>query len=177
MMIYVMGSLRNPRVLEVTIALDKLGFEVFSEWFGTGPDADQFWQDYEKARGRTYLQALKGWAARNIFEFDKFHLDRCDAGVLVYDAGKSAHTELGYLIGKGKPAYILLNGEPERYDVMANFATDVFPDLKGLTNELENLRGGTLDSQGSSEGGGWADFRGWPHDHEGVVGARERGRG
>lgn len=126
-------------MVEVTVGLEKAGHEVFSEWYGTGPEADSFWQDYEKARGRSYIQALKGWAARNIFEFDKFHLDRCDAGVLVYPAGKSAHIELGYLIGRGKPAYILLDGEPERYEVMTNFATGVYLDLKEIVNELTHL--------------------------------------
>jgi hypothetical protein len=32
----------------------------------------------------------------------------------------------GYLIGQGKPGFILMDGEPERYDVMYKFATVVF---------------------------------------------------
>ena len=172
-MIYVMGSLRNPKVVDVTVELEQAGYEVFSEWYGTGPEADDFWQKYEKARGRSYMQALKGWAARNIFEFDKFHLDRCDAGILVYPAGKSAHIELGYLIGRGKPAYILLDGEPERYEVMANFATGVYLDLKEIMNEFANLRRGPVDTQGTSEVVSCNVDGCWVCNNQTVVGPRE----
>jgi nucleoside 2-deoxyribosyltransferase len=40
-------------------------------------------------------------------------------------AGKSAHLELGYMIGRGKPCFVLFDEEPERWDVMYQFATAV----------------------------------------------------
>jgi len=46
--------------------------------------------------------------------------------VLVMPAGKSAHLELGYLIGQGKRGYILLEHDSDRWDVMLQFATAVF---------------------------------------------------
>jgi len=63
-------------------------------------------------------------------------------GVLVLPAGKSGHLELGYMIGQGKPGYILLDGEPERFDVMYNFATGVFTNLSDLLKVI----GGSIDA-------------------------------
>jgi nucleoside 2-deoxyribosyltransferase len=119
--IYLMGSLRNEKVPYMANKLRELGFEVFDDWFSPGPEADDFWRKYEKARGSTYKEALNNWAGKHVFEFDHYHLDRSDIGVLYMPAGKSCHLEIGYLIGKGKPAFILFDKEPERWDVMYQF--------------------------------------------------------
>jgi nucleoside 2-deoxyribosyltransferase len=51
-------------------------------------------------------------------------------------AGKSGHLELGYMVGCGKPGYILFDKEPERLDQMVQFATDIFFDAKELGRHL-----------------------------------------
>lgn len=142
--VYVIGSLRNPRVPEVAKQLRAAGLEVFDDWFAAGPEADDHWREYEKDRGHTYAQALQGHAARHVFEFDKKHLDSCDAAVLVGPAGKSAHMELGYILGQGKPGFILLDQvtEDSRWDVMYQFATRVTDRLQFIVEDL-------LDKQGS----------------------------
>jgi nucleoside 2-deoxyribosyltransferase len=132
MKIYLIGSLRNQEVPVYANKLRELGFEVFDDWYAVGPKADDHWLEYEKARGHTYAQALQGHAARNTFHFDKRNIDQADVGVLIYPAGKSAHLELGYMIGKQKPAYIFIPQEPERWDVMTQFAT-------GVTQSFEEL--------------------------------------
>lgn len=124
--IYVIGSLRNPVVPKVAEALRSVGLDAFDDWYAAGPEADDYWRDYEKSRGHNFKQALSNHAAKNVFEFDKRHLNRVDMGILVMPAGKSGHLELGYLVGLGKPGFILLDGEPERFDVMCQFATEVF---------------------------------------------------
>ncbi len=124
--VYVIGSLRNPEVPNVARALRAAGWDAFDDWFSAGETADDSWQAYETARGSNYPEALAGYAAQHVYKFDKHHLDRCDAAILVMPAGKSAHLELGYVIGSGKPGYILLGPETGRYDVMYNFATRVF---------------------------------------------------
>ncbi len=124
-MIYLIGSLRNPSVGDVAKQLRDNGHEVFDDWRAAGEEADDKWRDYEKARGHDYQTALNGFAASHVFNFDKFHIDRADVGVLVLPAGKSAHMELGYMIGKGKPGFILLDQDPERFDVMYKFSTGV----------------------------------------------------
>jgi nucleoside 2-deoxyribosyltransferase len=105
-------------------------------WHGAGPEADEYWQKYEQLRGRHYKEALFGHAARNTFDFDHRNIKRCDAGVLVLPAGKSGHLELGYMIGIGKRGYVLFQEEPERWDVMYQFAHGVFFDEDELIESL-----------------------------------------
>lgn len=140
MKIYIIGSLRNPAIPEFANTLTKEGFEVFADWFAPGPEADDYWRNYSKARGWTYKQALQSHIARNIFEFDLQHLDAADVVVMLMPAGKSGHLELGYHRGKGKPGYILFDQEPDRYDVMVQFATDIFFNQDELIAELSRLR-------------------------------------
>lgn len=140
MKIYVAGSLRNPKIPEFANFLERHGFEAFADWFACGPEADDKWQEYAKERGWSYEEALKSEAARHVFEFDKSHLDASDALVMLAPAGKSAHFELGYFIYNNKrPGYILYEQEPERYEVMVQFATQIFFDRNKLVDELRRL--------------------------------------
>jgi hypothetical protein len=137
--IYVIGSLRNEEIPEVAESLRSLGLDAFDDWFAAGPEADDYWKKYETSRENGYKEALRGHAARHVFEFDKHHLDRCDSAILVLPAGRSGHLELGYVSGTGKPTYILLDGQDSRFDVTASekpkdvrwdvmyqFATEIF---------------------------------------------------
>lgn len=107
-MIYLIGSLRNSDVPKIGKALRENGFEVFEDWYAAGKIADDSWRDYELGRGRSYVEALQGYAATHVFNFDKKYLDLSDTAVLVLPAGKSGHLEFGYMIGKGSKGYILL---------------------------------------------------------------------
>ena len=129
--LYLIGSLRNPKIPEIGNRLRSAGYDVFDDWFAAGPEADDKWREYEQSRGRSYLEALTGLAAEHVFQFDLHHLNRADAGVLVLPAGRSAFTEFGYLRGREKPTYILLD-DPGRWDVMLKFATGVYLDLESL---------------------------------------------
>lgn len=135
--LYLIGSLRNPQVPSVASALREAGIPVFDSWFAAGPKADDCWRDYERERGHSYPDALAGYAAQHVFRFDLKHLNRCDGAVLVMPGGKSAHLELGYVIGKGKPGWILFTEEPARYDVMHNFATGVCFSLQDLIADIK----------------------------------------
>lgn len=134
--IYIVGSLKNWKIVGLTNELQKLGFDVFSEWLTPGPEADTYLLKYAKMRGWSYKQALNSYAATHVFNFDKYHIDRCDLAIMVMPAGKSAHLELGYITGTGKPGYILFDREPKRFDVMYKFATDVFFAKVDLIHEL-----------------------------------------
>jgi len=139
MKVYLIGSLRNPDIPKLAHHLrDKLDFEteVFDDWYAAGPEADDKWMEYEKARCNTFAQALDGYAATHVYEFDKTHLDSCDVAIMVMPAGKSAHLELGYCAGRGKRTIILMNGEPERFDVMYKFADHVVTSWADLLNVL-----------------------------------------
>ena len=123
---YIIGSLRNPEIPVFANEIQGIGFEAFADWFAPGPHADDYWRKYSKQRCWTYEQALQSYAATHIFEFDHFHINRCDAGVLLMPAGKSGHLELGYMIGQGKPGFIVFDKEPKRWDVMVQFAKVFF---------------------------------------------------
>ena len=135
--VYIIGALKNKQVPLLGNALRKAGFDAFDSWYAPGFDADRYWRDYTKIRGLSYKEALQDYSAQHVFQFDRSHLDRCDMAVMLMPAGKSGHLELGYMIGKGKKGFILFDKEPKRYDVMTNFATDIF---FGVGNLIEALR-------------------------------------
>lgn len=114
--------------------------EVFDDWYAAGPEADDYWQKYEQARGHSFIEALDGHAAYHVWNYDRFHLDRADVGVLVMPSGKSGHLELGYMAGAKKPTFILLEKEPERWDVMYRFAHKVHTTTGGLIEDLSSVK-------------------------------------
>lgn len=135
-MIYVIGSLRNPRVPEVANELRATGRDIFDDWYAPGPNTDDFWKKYEQARGRSFREALGGLHAENAFRFDHRNLLAADAAVLVLPAGKSAHMELGWLAGKGKLTFILID-DPERWDLMYRLADGTADTVAELVIRLE----------------------------------------
>lgn len=152
--VYVIGALKNTRIPEIGNRLRSEGYDVMDEWFTPGEFADTNWQNYEKQRGRSYKEALRGRAATNIFLFDRTYLDLSDKVILVMPAGKSAMIELGYAKGRGKDTYILLDGQdPDRYDIMPNFADHVVITEDDLVEELKNkpLTNATPNSSINSE--------------------------
>ena len=156
--IYIIGSLRNPEIPKVGAALRAMGYDVFDDWYSAGPEADDHLRDYYRSRGMNYTQALESYAARHVFTFDKAHLERCDAAVLVYPAGKSAHLELGYVKGMGKRALVLMDGEPERYDIMLAFADKVCFSVEQLAHWIQPCK----DHGSAGNSGGYASCK-----HEG----------
>jgi nucleoside 2-deoxyribosyltransferase len=133
---YLIGSLRIPIVPVVAGLLRAEGYDVFDDWFSAGPEADDHWMAYEKQRGHTYDVALRGHAARNVFNFDLRNLETSDAAVLVTPAGKSGHMELGFMLGRRKPGFVFFDGEPDRWDVMYQFANGVYFDFGKLKKSM-----------------------------------------
>jgi nucleoside 2-deoxyribosyltransferase len=133
------GSLRNPHIPEIAQTLRvQTGLEIFDDWWSASEDADEWWQKHERFKGRSYADAITGYHAKHVFEFDYHHLNRSDGGVLVMPAGRSGHLEFGYLMGQGKRGYILFDEEPERFDVMYQFATGgVFFDMDSLVKKIQ----------------------------------------
>lgn len=136
MKLYLIGSLRNPEIPKIANKLREAGFEVFDDWYAAGEKADDAWRDYEKQRGRTFPEALSGLAAQHVFSFDRKHLEAADIGVLVLPAGKSGHIEMGWLVGRGRSCYVLLDNL-DRWDVMYMFASGVFVTVEELLEALK----------------------------------------
>ena len=136
--IYLIGSLRNRRIIEIGNALREAGHDVYDDWIAPGEQADEKWQDYERQRGRSYIEALRGWHAHHVHHFDMWHLEQADAVVLVMPAGKSAFWELGWATAKGKKTYMLIEEEPERYDIMPCMSDGFFATLEELKEVLND---------------------------------------
>lgn len=132
--IYLIGSLKNEWISEVAKNLRELGHDVFDDWRSPGPDADDYLRDYYRERGFNYRQIMESYSAKQTFEYDKYHLDRCDEAIMVMPAGKSGHLELGTVLGAGKNGYILFDKEPDRIDIMHGFATGIFLNLEELVD-------------------------------------------
>lgn len=127
--IYIVGSLRNPKIPVIANMLREDGHYVFDDWYGAGERADDHWRNYEINRGRPYVEAIKGKAPQNICAFDRANIDASDTVVLVLPAGRSGHMELGYAVGSGKRTHILLDKDYDRWDVMYALADEVHESL------------------------------------------------
>lgn len=79
----------------------------------------------------TMIDAVHDATVNNIYQANRLALDWCDAVIVLLPCGKSAHLEAGYVIGKGKPAFVI--GEPilGEWDAMYCMLNGVFP----MTNE------------------------------------------
>ena len=137
MLVYLVSSLKNKRVVEMANALEVSGITPFTDWQCPGPDADDFLRDHYAARGKTFLDAMASPAVECIWQFDKHWLDKANACVMLMPCGKSGHLELGYALGKGKPSYIFYDEVPERIDVMHRYATGLFFSMDELIKELK----------------------------------------
>lgn len=137
--VYLIGALANPEIPFIGNRLRALGFEVFDEWWSVGPLADSYLKQYARIRGLSYRELLNNAAAKNIYDFDKRHIDQCDIAVMVMKCGRSAHLELGYVIGQGKPGFILFDSTPARVDIMYKFATDILFSERELHTALRKI--------------------------------------
>ena len=151
--VYLIGSLRNPRVpaLAQQLRNELPGVEVFDDWFSAGPEADDHWKAYEQARGRSYKDALNGYAARHVFGFDKGHLDTSTHAILVLPAGKSGHMEVMYAAyGVGAKTAILLEPDADpRWDVMYQFV----PNILYNDNEIKQfIEGESIGQRATATG-------------------------
>lgn len=139
--LYIIGSLRNPKIPKIAsdIRAKHPDFEVFDDWYAAGPEADDYWKSYEKGR-RGYVEALDGYAATHVFEFDKHHLDTCSHALLVLPAGRSGHMEIMYATYavRAKTAILLDQSTDPRWDVMYKFIPNIFEDLTQVENWLSD---------------------------------------
>lgn len=147
MRVYVASSWRNGRQPKVVKALEAAGHAVYDfrhPSMGPGArglgfqwsDIDPEWETWTPERFR---DALEHQVARDGFASDLAGMLWSDATVLVMPCGRSAHLELGYAIGAGKPAYILLsNGEPElMYGLATKLVTSTDELLYALASHPE----------------------------------------
>lgn len=116
--IYVASSWRNAeRHEEVVAVLRSCGHEVYNfreprpgvggfSWSQIDPE----WESWTPEQ---YREALRHPLAEAGFRHDRYALDWADTGVLVMPCGRSAHLELGYLAGQGKPCAVITHEQME----------------------------------------------------------------
>ena len=117
--IYVASSWRNPYYPEVVAKLREAGHEVYD--FRNPPHGGNGfrWTDIdENAPEWTFEQYVEGLhhpKAERQFQADLEALEWADTCVLVLPCGRSAHTEAGWMAGRGKKVlvYIPKMEEPE----------------------------------------------------------------
>ncbi|MBQ3743346.1 MAG: hypothetical protein II858_05775 [Bacteroidales bacterium] len=117
--IYVASSWRNPYYPEVVAKLREAGHEVYD--FRNPPHGGNGfrWTDIdENAPEWTFEQYAEGLhhpKAERQFQADLEALEWADTCVLVLPCGRSAHTEAGWMAGRGKKVvvYIPKMEEPE----------------------------------------------------------------
>ncbi len=106
MKIYVASSWRNIYQPEVVKLCRAAGHEVY-DFRNPGPDDNGFgwseidkeWKSWDYER---YRKLLGHKRAEQGFALDMGALRWCDACVLIYPCGKSAHLEMGWACGAGK---------------------------------------------------------------------------
>jgi len=143
MKIYVASSWRNYYQPEVVTALREDGHEVYDfkkpapgdngfSWSEIDPD----WQNWTNEQ---YLQALEHPIAQAGFKSDFDAMKWADACVLVLPCGRSAHTEAGWMQGRGKPTIILLDSTVVEPELMYKIYHSVEASIAGVINEINSL--------------------------------------
>lgn len=124
MNIYVASSWRNdfqPHVVERLRAAGHTVYD-FKNPQGAGPGTGFAWAEidpnWRQWKVKDYLLALTHAKAQAGFESDERGMVRADACVLVLPAGRSAHVEFGWMVGRGKLGYVLLSEEGFDPDLM-----------------------------------------------------------
>jgi hypothetical protein len=136
--VYVASSWRNPLHPGVVAALRAAGIDHYdfrNPDGGTGFSWDQVggtpFSRSEPVDG--YLKMIQHPRAVEGFTADFDAMQRADAFVLVLPCGKSAHLELGWAVGAGKRAAVLLEDpvEPELMYRMVDYLAPSLFDLLG----------------------------------------------
>jgi hypothetical protein len=161
--IYVASSWRNEAQPVVVELLREHGFDPYDFRHPAEGDDGFSWRDVEEdvvlaagletgsaipAKGDDlvpvdrYLEMLEHPAARHGFGRDFDAMRSADVFVLVLPCGRSAHLELGWAIGFGKPTAILLEdpAEPELMYLLADHLAPTFSSVVDWLEEIQSRR-------------------------------------
>lgn len=154
MKIYVASSWRNEFQQAVVVRLRKIGHEVYdfrgegNGWGdgSAGPggfgwkEIDPHWQDWPANIPR-YIEHLDHPRAIEGFRRDMDALERADVCVMVNPCGQSAHAEMGWACGAGKPTAIYIPGlrEPDLMVKMAHLITASLDDVENWIQALVSI--------------------------------------
>jgi len=127
--IYVASSWRNTIFDDVVIELESRGFDVYD----FKSDSGFHWSDVdvpEDCSFDTYQIGLRHQRSIKAFHTDYDALYHADVLILILPCNRSAHLELGFAVGRGKPTAVLFDNPdsvtPELMYKMVSFMTDNF---------------------------------------------------
>ncbi len=139
MKLYVASSWRNEVYPALVDALKAEGHQIH-DWRST-PNAFK-WQNIEPTYQHgdtvdtdTYRNWLIHPAAEAGYRDDLDGMQWCDCGVLLLPCGRSAHTEAGWIRGRGKPVFVLRPDDQEP-DLMYKLFNGVFGTVHELLEAL-----------------------------------------
>lgn len=160
MKLYVASSWRNPYQPSIVEDLRALGFDVYD--FRHPPAGDHLgfsWADVDPEwvnwTPEKYVAGLEHPIAVAGFESDFTAMNTSDGGVLVMPSGRSAHLEAGYLVGQGKPVWVLL--DPDEYGANAGHSSVelmyrmVYATGGGIFTTIEDLMRAVYPFSGARE--------------------------
>lgn len=137
--IYLASSWRNPEQPACVDLLRKEGHEVYD--FRNPPGLlgfawDKIDPDWKNWTAQQYISALYSNTAEVNFQSDFGAMEQADTGVLLLPCGRSAHLELGWMVGKGKRT-IIVTRDGEEPELMARMADYVCEGVGELLTLLE----------------------------------------
>lgn len=138
--IYVASSWKNSFYPDVVKRLEDEGHDVYD--FRNPPDGGSgfHWSDIdentEKWTFEEYSEGLRHPLAQKQFKADLMSLDWADTCVLVLPCGRSAHTEAGWMAGKGKRVFVYMP-EMQEPELMYKLFDGVFNDINDLIMIIE----------------------------------------
>lgn len=147
MKIYIATSWKmREEAMRLTRIFREDGHEV--DCFCDGSTGRYFFPWPEVLQDKTEYDAvtfLEDPRARRAFDEDRKHIDWCDAVVMIFPCGRSAHLEAGYAKGRGKLFYMIGEFPPGEFDVMYGFADALFrsADLGSLRRALSTAADST----------------------------------
>lgn len=137
--IYVASSWRNASLDNVNARLRRAGVATYDfrehdgfHWQDVFPEWGDDWPNTGEMDAPMVLVGMGMEPAERGFARDKAALDGCAGLVLVLPAGNSAHLELGYAAGRGKPTCVLLPEGTVRPDLMWKVADLITADLSEM---------------------------------------------
>lgn len=141
MRIYLASSWRNTYFTSVVSALREAGHDVYDFRNPTSGDGGFKWSmidaDNETWPPDVFREQLQtNPLARRQLQNDVEALASCDACVLVLPCGRSAHTEAGWMAGKGKRVLVFIP-EKQEPELMYGLFDGVCCTLEELVTELE----------------------------------------
>lgn len=141
--VYVASSWRNPTQQHVVAQIRAAGIGAYDF---KNPEAGTgfYWsevglqRDNDAAVVDEYLAALQHPRSIEGFDSDFDAMQRADAFVLVLPCGRSAHLELGWAVGAGKPTAILLE-DPCTPELMYRMVDHLDATVEGIVDWLRGL--------------------------------------